>query len=196
MDGNEVDFFNRIAPVWDSMEVKSTSEKVREILDIVKIATGSKVLDLGTGTGVLLPFLSARVGENGMVVGVDFSEGMLDVARGKVGRLRNVELMCRDFESEDIDGRFDVIMMYCVYPHLHRPVETLNKLKDRNLNTRGRIIIGFPSDEHFINAIHGERKVESDMLPAARDLADRFDAVGFCARVLAYSPDIYLVEIR
>jgi 2-polyprenyl-3-methyl-5-hydroxy-6-metoxy-1,4-benzoquinol methylase len=42
---------------------------------------GARVLDLGCGTGIIARHLAGRVGTAGVVVGVDLSETMLDVAR-------------------------------------------------------------------------------------------------------------------
>lgn len=196
MTSEEISFFDNIAPKWDSLESKSTPEKVNEILDIVGVERGASVLDLGTGTGVLVPYLSERTGEEGSVVAVDISDGMLGEARRKYGSLGNVEFRKCDFEQDDLEGRYDLVMMYCVYPHLHEPAETLRKLVERNLKPGGRIIIGFPSDESFINHIHGDRKVESDLLPTAEVLVLRLVVECLRARTLAYDRGKYLVEVR
>ena len=127
MTSEELKFFDTIAPKWDEMEVYSTSEKVAELIDLTGIREGYDVLDLGTGTGVLLPELSGRVGRKGTVMAVDFSEGMLAEARGKNGELKNVDFLRLDFEKSDVPGRYDLIMLYCVYPHLAEPVETLKR---------------------------------------------------------------------
>lgn len=54
------------------------------------------VLDLCTGTASLLPALSEKVGPKGQVVGVDFSRGMLQVAREKTKSYDNVRLIEAD----------------------------------------------------------------------------------------------------
>lgn len=196
MTSEEIKFFDDIAPSWDGMEKKSTPGKVNEILDIVGVAEGMDVLDLGTGTGVMIPYMSERVGETGSVTAVDISEGMLAQACRKYGEIGNVRFRRMDFEAERIEGRYDLIMLYCVYPHLHWPAETLRNLVDRNLKSGGRIIIGFPSDEKFINDIHGRRHVGHDILPKADILVLRLAVECIRARVLADDAGKYLVEVR
>lgn len=195
MTNEEVQFFDNIAPQWDGMEVRSTPDRVRWLLSIMPIYEGDRVLDLGTGTGVLVPYLHEIVGAGGSVTAVDFSEGMLAIARKKFAALPGVEFRRSDFEAEPLEGVYDVVMMYCVFPHLHQPFDTIRRLLRDNVADDGCVVIAFPSDESFINHIHGERDVESDTLPAAPVLADRLAAAGFNARCLVATPDAYIVAI-
>src|SRR5262245_43960176 len=50
------------------------------VADAAGIWTGSKVLDVGWGTGVLAREALRRVGQEGQVIGLDLNEGMLEVA--------------------------------------------------------------------------------------------------------------------
>lgn len=195
MTSEELKFFDNIASKWDSMEHRSTPAKINEILDIVGVGEGWDVLDLGTGTGVLVPYLSERVGPKGSVLGIDLSDGMLREARRKYGNLGNVMFEKRDFEASPLPGRYDLIMMYCVYPHLQRPYETLGRLVEDNLKPGGRIIIGFPSDEKFINSIHAEKKVDHDHLPQADILTLRFAVNCLHSRKIVADEGKYLVEV-
>lgn len=195
MTQSEIDFFDRLAPVWDQSEVRSTPQRIRSILSKLPIREGMKVLDLGTGTGVLVPYLSELLGSNGKVTAIDLSEGMLSIARKKYGDLENVEFLKIDFEEEQIPGVHDLAMMYCVYPHLHSPVATFEWLFKMNLVEGGKIAVAFPSDEEFINNIHHERKSESDHLPPAEKLAAMIGEWGFKAEVLAATADEYVVLV-
>ena len=195
MTREEIEFFDRISETWDEEEVLSTPSKIKEILDVIHVEEAMTILDLGTGTGVLLPYLAEIVGVDGRIMAVDISEGMLSKARKKYGQISQVEFLLLDFEQERISGEFDLILLYCVYPHLHFPKETLNRLLRENLSNRGRIVIAFPTDENFINNIHKEKKAESDMLPSAHDLAMRLREWGMKARVVSSSTDRYIVEI-
>lgn len=196
MTQSEVDFFDRLAPSWDANEVRSTPERIKSILGQIPVTQGMKVLDLGTGTGVLVPYLSEMVGPDGHVTAIDLSDGMLAIAKKKYGHLDNVEFLKLDFEEEQIPGQYDVVMLYCVYPHLHAPADTFEWLFRMNIAPDGIIVIAFPSDEHFINNIHHERKAEHDHLPPAGVLAERLCRMGFNAEAVSATEDEYIVAVR
>ncbi len=196
MNQSEIDFFDALAPSWDENEIRSTPERVRDILRKLPISEGMNVLDLGTGTGVLVPYLSEIVGPTGHVTAIDLSDGMLAIARKKFGHLLNVEFLKLDFEEEQLPGLYDVAMLYSVYPHLHSPADTIEWLFKMNMKPGGVIVIAFPSDEKFINNIHHERKAEHDHLPPAHVLAEMIKRWGFHTQVIAESSDEYIVAVR
>lgn len=194
---DERSFFDKLAPTWDENEVLSTPDKVRFVLDYIDLKPGHKVLDLGTGTGVLIPYIAERIGPEGKITAVDYSEGMLSRAKEKYKDiLPPPEFMSLDFETETIPGTFDRIILYCVYPHLHEPVETLRWLRSVNLDENGIITIAFPSSPDFINNIHREKHSESDILPCAQKLADELCEYGFDAVVAHADEGSYIVNIR
>ncbi|HVL97815.1 MAG TPA: methyltransferase domain-containing protein [Egibacteraceae bacterium] len=78
------------------------------LVDAAAVCPGSSVLDVACGTGVVARTAAARVGEEGRVVGVDRSQGMLEVA-GQLApqaqfRLADAEQL--PFE----DGSFDMVL--------------------------------------------------------------------------------------
>ncbi len=193
----EIRFFDNIAATWDENEVLSLPPKVRYILSRCGIKKGDRVLDLGTGTGVLIPYIIELTGETGHITAVDFSRNMLMRAKDKYGNPgHQIDFLQADFENEPIEGRFNVIMLYCVYPHLHKPTETLKRLIKENLAPDGSIYIAFPSDEHFINSIHAEKKADHDHLPSPAHLARRLSTFGISATVIGTRPDVYLLRLR
>src|ERR1700731_1092997 len=79
--------FDRIAGVYDLMNTAMTAglhHRWRErAAAVARVRPGSRVLDVATGTGDLAIELARRVSPGGEVVGSDFSEAMLERARGK-----------------------------------------------------------------------------------------------------------------
>lgn len=189
-------FFDKIAPNWDDNEVLSTREKVNFILDFMDLEPGQNILDLGTGTGVLLPFIAERIGSNGKISAVDYSSGMLEIAKSKYSNLSpKPEFLKLDFEKENIVGEFDRIILYCVYPHLHSPIETIKWLQSVNLKDSGSIFIAFPCGPEFINNIHKERHSESGLLPSAGRLAMELKEKGLNAEVLKDDESAFIIRI-
>ena len=79
--------FDRIAAVYDRMNSVMTAgmhHRWRErAADLAQVRAGDHVLDVATGTGDLAVELTRRVAPGGSVIGSDFSERMLELARAK-----------------------------------------------------------------------------------------------------------------
>ncbi|MCA8941480.1 MAG: methyltransferase domain-containing protein [Planctomycetes bacterium] len=87
---------------------------------------GARVLDIGCGTGRLLPALSRVVGRSGRVVGTDCVASMLERASHRTSALPNVELVLGDREFDWPDGPFDAITLAYVLtlvPDWHDAIE-------------------------------------------------------------------------
>ncbi len=87
--------FDRIAGLYDRMNTVMTAglhhEWRRRATDLAALVPGGRALDVATGTGDLAFELAARVAPDGEVVGVDFSERMLELAGAKA-EVRATEL--------------------------------------------------------------------------------------------------------
>jgi len=83
--------FDRIAGVYDLMNGVMTAglhHRWRSrAADLARVGPGDRVLDVATGTGDLAVELASRVAPGGSVVGMDFSEAMLERARAKAPSL-------------------------------------------------------------------------------------------------------------
>ena len=79
--------FDRIAGVYDRMNSVMTAGMHHRwrsrAADLAAAGAGDTVLDVATGTGDLALEMSRRVGPTGIVIGSDFSEQMLALARRK-----------------------------------------------------------------------------------------------------------------
>ncbi len=79
--------FDRISGVYDRMNGVMTAglhhQWRRRAADLALLTPGARALDVATGTGDLALELARRVVPGGVVVGADFSERMLELARAK-----------------------------------------------------------------------------------------------------------------
>lgn len=102
--------FDRIAPVYDAMNRVMTGgldRRWRAATVRETVRPGDRVLDGCCGTGDLA--IAARAAEAGSVVGLDFSERMLERARRKAPELEFVQgdVLSLPFE----DGSFDAAVV-------------------------------------------------------------------------------------
>jgi demethylmenaquinone methyltransferase/2-methoxy-6-polyprenyl-1,4-benzoquinol methylase len=103
--------FDRIARVYDRMNSVMTAgmhHRWRErAADLARLGPGGSALDVACGTGDLAVELQRRVGDSGRVVGLDFSERMLELAREKAPGIRFDA--GNALELPYADGEFDAV---------------------------------------------------------------------------------------
>ena len=79
--------FDRISGLYDLMNSVMTAglhhRWRRRAAELAAVPAGGRALDVASGTGDLALELAARIGPSGEVVGTDFSERMLELARAK-----------------------------------------------------------------------------------------------------------------
>ena len=83
------------------------------LVELANLESGQKVLDIATGTGIVAITSAKSVGNEGKVVGVDISSGMLKQAQSKIDveGLHNIEL--GEADAEDLsfpNNSFDAIL--------------------------------------------------------------------------------------
>jgi demethylmenaquinone methyltransferase/2-methoxy-6-polyprenyl-1,4-benzoquinol methylase len=96
--------YTHSASWYDSVSAEPIYRVGRErAIPALHLQEGSRVLDIGCGTGLNFPLLLAAVGPRGQVVGVDRSREMLEVARRKTidAPPGNVALVEADAEQLD-----------------------------------------------------------------------------------------------
>jgi len=108
-------FYNRISRSYDLLADASEHAARTRGLDAVAVQPGERVLEIGFGTGHALEALATRVGAKGRVVGVDVSDGMIDLARRRLaqtGLATRVTLALGDLRRLPCrDRTFDAVFM-------------------------------------------------------------------------------------
>lgn len=76
--------YDRWSRYYDAFDLGGVNDQKRLAVDVLCLSPDSKVLDVGTGTGAIIPYLAKRLGNGGMAVGVDFSEAMVARANRRI----------------------------------------------------------------------------------------------------------------
>ncbi|MDQ7794734.1 MAG: methyltransferase domain-containing protein [bacterium] len=152
------EFFDRLADDWDQDQVVG-EDRLRAIVDLACLCPGDRVLDVGTGTGVLLALLADRVRPHGRVVGVDLSPQMLALARRKGvtwGLGDELELLQADVHALPFpEGHFAAVLCYSAFPHFQRQAAAVGEMA-RVLCPGGRLVIAHNESREAVNRRHRE----------------------------------------
>jgi len=79
-------WYARIAPIYDLVCRPLYAGPRRAVARAMDLQVGQKVLEIGCGTGLNLPMISAAVGTRGRVLGIDATVEMLDRAEARLDR--------------------------------------------------------------------------------------------------------------
>lgn len=189
------DFFNRLAEEWDLRMRPDFVSRLREILDDLPIREGASVLDVGTGTGVALPFLLGRVGVSGRVTAVDVSERMLEVARRKL-EAPNLHYVRADIAHLPfLDESFDLVLCNSCFPHFADRDSAVSEMF-RVLKPGGMAVVCHPESREDVNSVHREvgGVVKAHFLPEREEMEALFASRGFAFVEITDLPDRYILR--
>ena len=144
------------------------------------ILSGQAVLDVGTGTGILIPFLLEAVGSKGHVTAIDYALSMVEICKTKYAHLPNVSVMLSS--SEDLqfaEASFDVVTCFGVFPHLDNKKVALKQFH-MVLKSKGKLIIAHALSSAEVKSHHQNAGVVAyDLLPSRKDMEKLLLQAGF-----------------
>jgi SAM-dependent methyltransferase len=119
-------------------------ERYLRTMDHVRRYGSRTALDVGCGSGPYeLGLAEAGVGR---VVGVDFSEAMIDLARARAAEYPDkrdrFEFVCADFMEYEPTETFDVVIAMGLFDYIRDPVPVLRKMARL---TNHSVVASFPS---------------------------------------------------
>lgn len=187
-------YFNEKAATWDTIIAEKDATKLHIMAQRINIKPGSSVLDVGTGTGIFVPFLLNKIGSRGQLVAIDIAEEMLKISRGK-DFSGNIEHLHADIINLPLaEKTFDAIVCYSSFPHFHNKPKALVEIS-RALRTRGRLYICHTSSRSAINAIHRELPaVKNDLIPDTKEMHELLSRSGFSKIIIEDREDSYLAS--
>jgi len=188
------DFFDERAATWDEGRPPESIPRVRDIVAGLNIASGSRVLDVGCGTGVLVPILEPMVGASGLLVELDVSREMLERAKAKAAAS---PCLCAQADAMDLPFAvecFDWILCYSVFPHFLDQRRGAMQLA-QSLRPGGRLVVCHSQSREAINELHRSvgDVVGGHILPPENEMRALFRELGFEVTRIEDVPDRYVL---
>ena len=188
------EYFNQRAAIWDDTVAEKDTAKLEQMAERLNIKTGSMVLDVGTGTGVFLPYLFSSIGKKGQIIALDIAEEMLKKAQAK-GSDGNIDYLQADITEIPLhDEIFDSVVCYSSFPHFQDKPRALAEIK-RVLKSGGRLLICHTSSRAIINGIHSQiPEVRNDVLPDSAEMRLLLSVAGFAGIKVEDNSESYLAS--
>ncbi|MEW6377360.1 MAG: class I SAM-dependent methyltransferase [Thermodesulfobacteriota bacterium] len=190
------DYFDRHASSWD--EMLRYNERGSDLLELISwfgLTGGDWVLDVGTGTGILLPLIRQVIGPKGILVGFDFSFQMLEKAKLRQcpGEtiLINANVESLPFQS----GLFDQIICFSAFPHFPDKAKALLEMM-RVLKGGGKLFIAHLKSVEELNQFHQHigGPVARDLLPHPERIRSLMKESGFDEISIVNEPGKFLAH--
>jgi len=187
-------YFNEKAATWDGIAAERDTAKLERMAKRFNIKLGSTVLDVGAGTGVLLPYLFSSIGKKGRIVALDIAEEMLKKARAK-GFDGNIDYLQADITDIPLRNEtFDSVVCYSSFPHFRDKLKAVMEM-NRVLKSGGRMWICHTSSRAEINEMHRqEPTMRNDILPDSAGMRLLLAVAGFTGIKVEDNSDSYLAS--
>jgi demethylmenaquinone methyltransferase/2-methoxy-6-polyprenyl-1,4-benzoquinol methylase len=163
------------------------------LFSLLPLKPGDQVLDVGCGTGVLVPFVLERITSTGMLYELDFSEKMIKVNRN-LHTLDNIRFIVSDVESTPLDdSSCDVVICFSCFPHFQDKGKATRTLS-RILKPNGVFAVSHFNSSEEIKKHHGScHAVMHDHLPEEIVMRSLFQKVGLNIEVFIDEPGFYCI---
>ena len=131
---------------YDEIEARLTAPVSERMIELAEIQPGMRVLDIATGRGEPALRAARIVGPAGVVLGIDLSDGLLEMAREQAVRdgLSNLDLRPMNAERMEgvPDGHFNVATARWGLMYMADPVSALEGVR-RALVPDGALVAAF-----------------------------------------------------
>ena len=195
-DEEEIDRINRIQRemfdelyhLFDPPLPKGVPERLERIVASAEILKGDYVLDVGSGTGILVPLIQSY--EPGRVFACDLSEAMLKQLKKHYA---NVEAIVSDIRELALpDSILDVVFINACYPNIVDKVGAFTNL-GRMTRKAGRMVISHPLGKSFIDSLKEKVPFPLDDFPEKLEAGILLKPYGFEIKKFVDEPDLYIL---
>ena len=194
MDRNT--FFNEMASGWDErFYTHELKDRLAGIISLFNIRGGERLLDVGSGTGGIIPYLLDASGPNGIIHAIDYAEEMVKIAREKFTHESRVVFHVGSVEDLPFeDGFFDRVICFGAFPHFEDQAVALREM-NRVLKSQRNLVIAHALSSEEIKDHHRKADpVKYDCLPDEPDMRLLLQNAGFSISRLLDRQGLYLCE--
>ena len=123
--------YDRWSKFYDVFDLGGVNDQKMLAVDLLKLEPNAIVMDMGTGTGAILPYLAKQLGKDGKVIGIDFSQKMINAANERIEKEKiasKAKAMVADGTKLPFpDNHFDAIIATFAFTSFPEPEKAINE---------------------------------------------------------------------
>jgi ubiquinone/menaquinone biosynthesis C-methylase UbiE len=181
--------FDKLYDLFEPPLPEGVPERLEKIVAQGKINRGDTVLDVGSGTGILIPIIKKY--EPKRIYACDLSKAMLGQLSSK--KYPNVETILADVRDLKLSGNsIDVVFINACYPNIVDKTGAFSNLS-RMLKPEGRMVISHPLGKSFIRSLSAGAPFPLDDFPEKSEAERLFKPFGFKIETFIDEPKLYIL---
>ena len=163
-------------------------ERLETIIAHGKITKGDTVLDVGSGTGILIPAIKKFKPDR--IHACDLSEVMVEQLNKNYPHVETIVSDVRDLRLPD--SSIDVVFINACYPNIVDKAGAFSNIS-RMMKTEGRILISHPLGKSFILSLKDVTPFPLDEFPEEQEAEALLKPFGFEIETYIDEPKLYIL---
>jgi len=140
--------FNELVEVFDAEQPGEVMVRLKRIITAASLSPGEKVLDVGSGVGVLIPLLASC--EPSRILAADLAENMLRRLKKKYPAASAIQ--CDIVRAPVRSGSLDAIIMNAMFGNIADKAAACREAA-RMLRAGGRLVVSHPEGRDFVDEL-------------------------------------------
>jgi ubiquinone/menaquinone biosynthesis C-methylase UbiE len=182
------ELFDKLYRLFEPPLPDGVPERLERIVASGEIERGDSVLDVGSGTGIMVPLI--REYQPARIYACDLSEAMLGQLRENYAYAETILADVRELRLPD--ASLDVIFINACYPNIVDKATAFSNIS-RMLVPGGRLVISHPLGKSFIEVIRKSTPFPLDDFPERSEAETLLPEFGFGIKSFIDEPELYIL---
>ncbi len=192
IDKLQSEYFSKYMHLFDPPLPDGVPERLEKIVESARISGTDVVLDMGTGTGILIPIILKY--KPALIYANDLSEKMLKSVKERYPDVRTLHGDIRDLRLPD--RTVDVVLINACYPNIVDKHGSFTNIR-RITKTGCRVVISHPMGSAFINFLQEKVPFPLDGFPENKTVAKSlFEPYGFRVSCFVSEDKLYILVLE